>query len=125
MTARLGRSEGGEASGRGTAGESERAPARRYASFVVRGWQPGRAGALVIAHDQSGDCVRTDSLVEAIGWMQAHALPASEPALAPMADVRQSGCGRANSAPDESVRGGAWQTRTDAESADTESIAAA
>lgn len=55
------------------------APARRYASFVVRGWQPGATGTLEVAHDQSGERVQADSLIEAIDWIQSHSMSVSTP----------------------------------------------
>ena len=61
-------------------GKVSAAPARRYASFVVRGWLPGATGALEIAHDQSGERVQADSLIEAIGWIQSRSVPATTPA---------------------------------------------
>jgi hypothetical protein len=47
---------------------------------VVRGWLPGANGTLQIAHDQSGERVEADSLVEAIGWIQSRSVPTAAPA---------------------------------------------
>jgi hypothetical protein len=87
---------------------------RRYASFVVRGWRPGVTGALVVAHDQSGERVQTDTLVEAIGWIQSHAT--TQPG--PPSMLR-------NNAPSNSVRGGARQTRRDNGNSDPHGVATA
>src|SRR3712207_1851501 len=80
MITRLGRAESDTELVRETDNTGSEAPARRYASFVVRGWRPGTTGALEVAHDQSGERVRTDSLVEVIGWIQSRSAAATPPA---------------------------------------------
>lgn len=73
MSTQVGRSATSTGTIRRADDAPEATPARRYASFVVRGLRPGATGALVVAHDQSGEHVRTDSLFEAIGWIQSQA----------------------------------------------------
>ena len=75
MKARLGRLESVTSVGN-TGGATS---ARRYASFHVRGWRPGATGTLEIAHDQSGERMRVESLGEAIDWIQSRSISATAP----------------------------------------------
>lgn len=82
MSTRLWESENpGEAKHGVEGGTGETSP-RRYASFVVRGWRPGVSKSLEVAHDQSGERVQADSLLEAIGWIQARSMTLTPPANA-------------------------------------------
>jgi hypothetical protein len=122
MTARMGRLGSDTGMVQNTDSQVNDAPARRYASFVVRGWRPGVAGSLVVAHDQSGEHVQTDSLVEAIGWIQSRATTSPGQAPASQGDEPQ----RARvSPPDTIVRGGDRQTKIDPGAADPLAVAAA
>lgn len=69
---------------------------RTYSSFLIRTWgfEDGRQ-RVEIAHIQSGDCVRTASMDEAIAWLEAHReglrdpdLPAKAPDDNPFGMVR-------------------------------------
>jgi hypothetical protein len=82
------------------------APARRYASFVVRGWLPGATGTLEIAHEQSGERITAASMSEAIGWMQARAGAA---ARSQPGEALSPGCSAEGVPSILLAKGGEWQ----------------